>query len=122
MVDDSEAVRQVLRRLFAGLPQFRIIGEAEDGGAALEAITRWPPDLVILDIHMPRMSGLEVLQALQRQPLPCKIIVLSQHDEESYRHKCMELGAFDFFDKVTGFDRFHRLLKQMRPPGPGPKT
>jgi YesN/AraC family two-component response regulator len=119
VADDSEAVRQVLRRLFAGLPQFQMVGEAEDGCEALESIRRWQPDLVILDIHMPRMNGLEVLQALKGQSLSCKLIVLSQHDEESYRHKCMELGAIAFFDKVTGFDQFHQLLKQMRHPDPG---
>lgn len=113
-MDDSEPVRQVLRRLFAGLPQFQIIAEAQDGLQALEAMAQWQPDLVILDICMPRMNGLEVLQALKAQPQPCKIIVFSQHDEESYRHKCLELGACDYFDKITGFERFHRQLKQMR--------
>jgi len=104
----------MLHRLFAALPQFKIVGEAKDGSEALAAIAELYPDVVILDIHMPNMNGLEVLETLQQRGSACKVLVFSQLGEEPYRNKCLELGAHGFFDKVAGFDQFHRALKKMR--------
>ena len=114
LVDDSAHARQILQRVFAALPQFKVIGEAEDGTQALKAITRLQPDLIILDIRMPGMSGLEVLQALSREKSARKVIVFSQLEEEIYREKCLQLGAYAFFDKVTGFDQFNQALRQIQ--------
>jgi len=113
VVDDSSAVRQVLSRLLSPLPQFELIGEAEDGCQALGAIAELQPDLVILDIRMPKVSGLEVLQKLQQQHSTCRVVVFSQVGDEIYRQKCLQLGAEDFFDKVTGFDQFQQKLLTM---------
>jgi DNA-binding NarL/FixJ family response regulator len=123
-VDDSEPVRQVLRRLFAALPRFKVVGEAEDGCQALEAITKLDPDLIILDIRMPRMNGLEVLHALKKQSSARRVIVFSQCGEKDYRDKCLELGAGAFLEKIAGFDDFQRMLKEIqtrrsKPPGRG---
>jgi CitB family two-component system response regulator MalR len=115
-VDNSGPVRQLLKRLLSALPQFQLVGEAENGCLALDAIIRLDPDLTILDIHMPGMSGLEVLQALRSKGLTRKVIVFSQLGEEVCRQRCLELGAHDFFDKITGFDRFHQALKEMGMP------
>ena len=114
-MDDSRPVRQALRRLFDSMRRFTVVGEAKDGYEALEALVSLQPHLVILDIRMPRMNGLEVLQALQQQPLPAKVIVFSQHGDEVYRQKCLQLGAYGFFDKVAGFDHFHRALAELQP-------
>jgi DNA-binding NarL/FixJ family response regulator len=110
VADDSAPVRQLLGRLLSGLAQFELIGEACDGCQALEAITELQPDLVILDIRMPGMTGLEVLQALRKQASRSKVIVFSQLGDEAYRTKCFELGAHAFFDKIADFDAFHRAL------------
>ena len=104
----------MLHRLFSALPQFEIVGEAKDGFQALEAIAELHPDVVILDIRMPKFNGLEVLKTLQEQGSTCKVLVFSQLGEELYRNKCLQLGAEDFFDKVADFDQFHRALKKMR--------
>ncbi len=113
MVDDSGPVRQMLGRLLAPLPQFELVGEAEDGCQALKAIAELQPDLVILDIRMPKMSGLEVLQNLKDQRSRCRVVVFSQLADEIYRQKCLQLGAADFFDKVAGFDQFQQRLAKM---------
>ena len=114
LVDDSAPVRQALQRLFSAMPEFKIVGEAQDGYAALEAITKLQPNLIILDIRMPRMNGLEVLQALKTQAWGGNVIVFSQYGEEAYRDKCFELGARHFFDKVSDFEEFHCLLKEIQ--------
>ena len=105
------------------MPRFKVVGEADDGCQALEAITNLRPDLIILDIRMPRMSGLEVLQALKTQSFSGNVIVFSQYGDKAYRDRCFELGAYCFFEKVTEFDQFHRVLKEIqtrcpRPPRP----
>lgn len=120
LVDDSEPVRQALQRLFSAMPRFKVVGEAEDGYAALEAITKLRPDLIILDIRMPRVNGLEVLQALKTQSLSGNVIVFSQYGDKAYRDRCFELGACRFFEKVTEFEQFHRALNEIQPPCPRP--
>jgi DNA-binding NarL/FixJ family response regulator len=104
----------MVAQLFSSLPRFELVGEAEDGCQALGAIAQVHPDLVILDIRRPKMSGLEVLQNLKRQRSTCRVVVFSQVGDEIYRQKCLELGAEAFFDKVTGFDHFQQSLLKMR--------
>ena len=114
MADDSGQVRRMLGQLLAALPQFNVVGEAKDGLQALKAVSELRPDILILDIRMPKFTGLEVLTALQEQGSTCKVLVFSQLGEKPYREKCFELGAQGFFEKVSGFDQFHRTLKKMR--------
>ena len=113
VADDSGQVRRLLNRLLAGLKGLELVAEARDGCQALVAIRRVQPDVVILDIRMPRMNGLEVLRTLQSQAAPCKVIVFSQLGDEVYRKKCEELGAHAFFDKVADFDDFQQALKRL---------
>jgi YesN/AraC family two-component response regulator len=103
----------MLNRLLAGLKGLELVAEAKDGCQALEAITRFQPDVVILDIRMPKMSGLEVLKALQSQGATCRVIIFSHLGDEVYRKKCDELGAHAFFDKVADFDDFQQALKHL---------
>ena len=113
LADDSQAIRQILQRLFSAMPQFKVVAEAEDGSQALELIGKLHPDLVILDIRMPRLTGLEILQKLKERSSRCKVLVFSQYSEEAYRRKCQELGAAGFFDKVCGLDEFQKALHQL---------
>ena len=111
VADDSAPIRQVLGQLVSGLRRFELVGEANDGLEALDAIRRLKPDVVILDIRMPRMNGLEVLQVMRAEGTRCKVIVFSQFGDEAYRKKCCELGAHAFFDKVAEIEAFQQALK-----------
>lgn len=113
LADDSQAIRQGLQRLFSTLPGFKVVAEAQDGWQALEAITKLHPDLAVLDIRMPGMTGLELLQKLKENTCSCKVLVFSQYGEQAYRRKCRELGAYGFFDKVSGIDEFQKALRQI---------
>lgn len=104
-------MRQNLRDTFTGLPRLEIVGEAKDGLETLHAAHILKPDVITLDIHMPKMSGIEVLQRIQKDG--CKVIVLTALVDEIYREKCRELNADYFFDKITEFDQFVNLLKTM---------
>ncbi len=85
---------------------FEIAGEAEDGPAAVEAVTRLQPDVVFLDVQMPKMDGFQVAGAL-KAPLP-EIIFVTAHDE--FALKAFEANALDYLLKPYDEDRFRKVL------------
>jgi NarL family two-component system response regulator LiaR len=105
IVDDHEVVRQGLRFLLAQEPGVEIVGEAADGAEALDAIRRLRPDVVLLDLMMPVLDGLGVLQALRgREPRPAVVVLTSYADE----HKAIEAiraGALSYVPKTSAAGR-----------------
>ena len=110
IVDDSDNIRSMLVRLCDGLPKLQVVGEARDGLEALEAIQKLKPDVVTLDIRMPRLNGLEVLKSVREGKSKPLIIVLTSVTEEIYRQKCFEYGASYVFAKGAEFDEIVRAL------------
>jgi DNA-binding NarL/FixJ family response regulator len=83
LVDDHEIVREGIRTLIArSRPQWEICGEARDGEEALEAVRALKPDVVILDITMPKMSGLEAAPRIANLGLGCRVLIFTMHDSE----------------------------------------
>ncbi len=70
-----------------------IVGEAEDGEMALERITDLRPDVAVLDIEMPKMTGFEVARAIQNQRLPVEIVFLTMHKDEDFFNEALDIGA-----------------------------
>ncbi len=113
IADDSAEIGETLRRACKLSPRLEVIGQARDGAVALEAAREFKPDVVILDIHMPRMSGIEVLKAIKREGLNCTVLMFSGVEVEVYREKCLALGADYYFDKATEFDKFLETLRAL---------
>ena len=113
IADDSERVRQSLSRMISCLPHLSLIGEARNGREALAAIRERRPDLVVLDVDMPEMTGLEVLEAMKAEGLGSKTIMFTGQAEEAYRQRCVDLGAAHFFEKATQLDEFLAVLKEL---------
>jgi len=111
IVDDSATLREGLTSLCALLSELEVVGTASDGVEALDAIRNLKPDVVSLDIRMPRMNGIEVLKAIQRDRLSCTPIILSGLADEFSREKCLELGAKYVFDKSTELEKFLQVLE-----------
>lgn len=109
IVEDSSKMRKNLNDIFSIFPQLEVVGLAKDGLEALQAAHDLKPDVITLDIHMPKLNGLEVLRRIKRKD--CVVIMLTALTDEFYRTKCRELKANHFFDKITEFDRFLELLK-----------
>jgi DNA-binding NarL/FixJ family response regulator len=99
LVDDNKTFLAAVRNFLTMVPDVEIVGEAHDGWSAVELAKTLNPDLVLLDIVMPEMNGLEVAQALKEAAHPSHIVFLSMHDSESYRTAARELGAFAYVGK-----------------------
>lgn len=119
VVDDSIVFRKTIRDCLESIGDVRILDVARDGKSAVEKIRRHQPDLVTLDVEMPGMDGLEVLQALQNDNLKSNILMVSsltQRGAESTT-KALSLGAFDFILKPCHVDpaaNIADLTRQLR--------
>ncbi|MDH3290606.1 MAG: response regulator transcription factor [Gemmatimonadota bacterium] len=104
IVDDSDVIRQRLVAMLAEVEAVNVVGEASDGETGLVVAQETKPDVVILDIRMPGLSGITVLQRLQEFDSPPKVMVLTNFPYAAYRTRCRALGAAYFFDKSTEFE------------------
>jgi DNA-binding NarL/FixJ family response regulator len=93
LADDHRIVRQGLRVLLTAEADFSVIGEADDGREALELVKRLNPDVLVLDLMMPGLNGLEVARQLHKQLPKVGIVVLSMHDDEGFVLEALANGV-----------------------------
>lgn len=93
IVDDHPLLRRGVRDVIEGTPRLRIAGEASDGEDAMRLVLSLKPDVVVLDIDMPRLNGLEVLRALRGLAFPVRPVILTMYKEEDMFNAAMDLGA-----------------------------
>lgn len=113
LVDDSRSFLKAMQRFLGTLPCVRIIGLAQDGYSAIEKAEKLRPDLVLLDIAMPSMSGFEVAEALNSQPLPPRIVFLSLYDNTAYRAIAAAYGAVELVSKPDFNTKIIPLLEAL---------
>lgn len=109
VVDDEPAARAGLRHLLGEVDWIDCIGEAADGLSAIEAINTLRPELVFLDVQMPGMSGIELMQHLRHRPFVVFTTAYAQHAVTAF-----ELGAIDYLLKPFGEQRLHSTLERVR--------
>jgi DNA-binding NarL/FixJ family response regulator len=93
LVDDHPIVRQGLKTLLEGRVGWEVIGEAADGVEAVEKAKNLTPDVMVLDVTMPRMNGLEACRVLRRQSPELEILFVTQHDSPQMMREALEAGA-----------------------------
>jgi two-component system, NarL family, response regulator DegU len=93
IADDHPIFRKGLCEVIAGDPSLRLLSEAADGEEALLLVGQLSPDLVILDINMPRMSGLQVARALAPRRPRLRVILLTMHEDEDLFNEAMDIGV-----------------------------
>ena len=113
IADDSKIVRERLKEMLSEVSEIEIIGEAGDGEEAIKAINILAPDVVILDIRMPKGNGIEALKAIKGGCPTPTVIMFTNYPYPQYRKKCMELGADCFFDKSTEFEKVEVIVRQL---------
>jgi DNA-binding NarL/FixJ family response regulator len=101
LVDDDPLVRTGHWLVLGGAPRVEIVGEAGDGAEGLDVIGRTRPDVVLMDIRMPRMDGLAATQRLLGRPDPPKVVVLTTFDADEYVVRALASGARGFLLKDT---------------------
>jgi DNA-binding NarL/FixJ family response regulator len=104
VADDHAVVRHGVRGILAVQPDFEVIGEAADGALAVEIALALRPHLVILDVSMPRLTGLQAAGELGRRAPEIRLLMLSMHDDEQYLFEALRVGASGYVLK-SGVDR-----------------
>jgi DNA-binding NarL/FixJ family response regulator len=110
ITDDHAVVRKGLKMLLENEPNFEIIGEAEDGLDALEKIEILLPNVVILDLTMPNMTGIEAAKHISQKFPQVKILVFSMHNDTEYILKSLENGASGYLLKDSGKDEIMNAI------------
>jgi two-component system invasion response regulator UvrY len=99
IVDDHNLLRAGLRKILAQDPTIEVVGEAASGEEALALLRRLPVEVVLLDLHMPGLGGLETVRRLRRQCQDVRVVVLSVSYQEPYLSAVLEAGAHGFLSK-----------------------
>ena len=99
LVDDHTILRDGIRSLLEDESDMAVIGEAEDGQAALQMTAQLQPDLVILDIALPLLNGLEVTRQIKRDFPQTKVLILTMHENEEYIRQALAVGAMGYILK-----------------------
>jgi len=113
LVDDNQVFRSFLRRLLEKERDFSVVGEAGDGLEALEQTRALSPDLILMDLAMPRVNGLEATVRIKAEQSETKVIIFTQYQEDAYRQAAAECGADAFLPKTTGLADLLATLRQI---------
>jgi two-component system, LytTR family, response regulator len=109
IVDDEELARHVLRELLQSHPEIRIVAECANGFEAVKAVAQHQPDLLFLDVQMPKLSGFDVLELLEHDVC---VIFVTAYDE--YAMKAFDVHAVDYLLKPVGLERLNAALERAR--------
>jgi DNA-binding NarL/FixJ family response regulator len=113
IVEDSAIVSARLAALADTLlPGVAMLHVVSTGAEALECFGKCRPDAVLLDIELPDMSGLDVLQHIKTAHSQCLVVMLTNYGSPEFRRRCAELGADFFFQKSTEFERAFEVLRE----------
>lgn len=104
IADDHPVFRHGLRDILNQVDEFRVIGEAGDGETAYEMIRSRKPDVAVIDVEMPKLTGLELADRIHRERLPVALLVLTMYSEESIFDRAMELGVMGYIIKDSATD------------------
>ena len=113
IVDDHEVVREGLRLSLSRAPHIRVVGEASDGAQAIELVERRKPDVVIMDVRMPGMDGLEATRQLAEQLPETKVLIFTAYSERSLLSRGFESGAKGYVLKEAPHETLLRAIEKV---------
>ena len=113
LVEDQTIVRQGLKSLLAYAGDLEVAGEAADGEAAIEAVAKAAPDVMLLDIRMPKKNGLEVLEALSSRGRLPPTLILTTFDDDALLFDALKAGARGFLLKDVTFERLTDAIREV---------
>jgi len=113
IAEDHTIVRQGLRALLSSDPDYKIVGEAEDGREAVRSAETLSPDLILMDLSMPKMTGTEAISEIKKRNTDTKIIVLTVHRGEEYVLSALKAGADGYVLKDANRDELTTAIKKV---------
>jgi two-component system, NarL family, response regulator NreC len=113
LADDHQIVRQGLRALLKTVPDFRLVGEAADGLETVKMVERLQPDVLVLDLMMPGLNGLEVSRQVSRRSARTRIVILSMYSNEAYVAEALRAGASAYVLKDSGADELVKAIQSV---------
>lgn len=114
LADDHSLVRDGIRALLESESDLQVIGEASNGNEAIDLVNEKHPELLIIDIRMPELNGIEAVKKLNAQNSSVKSIILSMHDSEEYILQSVNAGAKGYLLKDTGKTEFIKAIHTVR--------
>jgi DNA-binding NarL/FixJ family response regulator len=114
LADDHMVVRQGLRKLLEAESDVVVVGEAETGRQAVEMTKRLRPAVVVMDIAMPLLNGLEATRQILKHAPSAKVLILSAHSDDAYVEKALEFGAKGFLLKQTSAHDLSRAIREVQ--------
>lgn len=113
IADDSVLIRERLQEMLSISGKVEIVGSCNNGTDTLEALRNLKPDLAIVDIKMPGLTGLQVLTEIRKENKTLQFIILTFHASDYYRQMALEAGADYFFSKVDDFEKVAEVVAGM---------
>ena len=117
LADDHSLVRDGIRALLESESDLEVIGEVSNGKEALAMVAEKKPHLLIIDIRMPEMNGIDAVKEINKKGIPVKSIILSMHDSEEYILQSVSAGASGYLLKDTGKSEFIKAIHTVREGG-----
>lgn len=114
LVDDHPVVRDGFRRLLESIPDIQVVGEAGDGETCCMLYRKLHPDVVVLDLSMPGIGGLETLRRIKAQDALARILVFSMHGNETMVQRVLEMGATGYLTKQGGLGKMVQAVRQVK--------
>jgi two-component system chemotaxis response regulator CheY len=112
IADDSDAIRLVLRDILS-IGNHEIVAEAINGEDAVEKFSQTTPDVLLLDLAMPKKDGLTVLKEVVAKHPQAKVILITASDNQNVINECLKVGAFAFISKPFDFDYVLKLISEV---------
>jgi DNA-binding NarL/FixJ family response regulator len=111
LVDDHQILREGIRAILKGYDDLQVVGEAADGRAALHLVTELKPDVVIMDISMPDMNGIDATYQILGKHPGVKVIALSMHHDRQFVSEIFKAGASGYLIKDSAFDELEQAIR-----------
>lgn len=111
IIEDQTAIREMLAEILRLDPNYKLVGEAGDGQAALTLCLESKPDLIILDAKLPGLNGVEILRRVSKQLRNTRVLVFSGHENPVLVREMLEAGAHGFVEKTAGLFEFKKGLE-----------
>src|SRR5512139_2365325 len=113
IAEDHAIIREGLRSLISSTKEFEVVGEAENGRQAVECVEKLKPDLVLTDLSMPRMDGMDMIETIKRKSPETKIIALTVHRGEEYVLATLKAGANGYVLKEASYGELMMAIRSV---------